>query len=124
LLDGPGPDRIAVAGRWAHLRGIGDGIRAIGVRRRIFQPSPGLHPGLPATDPLVIEWAWAGRAQRIELWAWKPAGGPYDGLPRDDADALARRHERIDVSAISGDIAATGHWSETRPFTIDLRTAE
>src|SRR5690606_23398665 len=37
-LDGVGPDRIAIAGRWAHLRTIGDGVRAIGVRRRVYQP--------------------------------------------------------------------------------------
>jgi uncharacterized protein (DUF2126 family) len=120
-LDGPGPEAIAVAGRWAHLRALGDGVRAVGVRRRIFQPQPGLHPGLPAIDPLVIEWAWAGRAQRIELWAWRPGGGPYPGLPRDAGDALARRQERIRVTAMGGEPLARGHWREARPFTIDLR---
>jgi uncharacterized protein (DUF2126 family) len=120
-LDGPGPDAIAVAGRWARLRDLGDGVRAIGVRRRIFRPSPGLHPELPATEPLAIEWAWAGRAQRLELWAWRPAGGPYPGLPRDADEALARRQERIVVSELDREPAARGHWSEARPFTIDLR---
>lgn len=120
-IDGAGPERVAVAGRWAHLHAIGDGVRAVGVRRRIYQPSPGLHPGMPATDPLVVEWAWGGRAQRIELWAWRPNGGPYDGLPRDDADALARRRGRIQVTTFDGEVAASGHWSEARPFTIDLR---
>ena len=121
-LDGEGPDRVAVAGRWAHLRTVGDGVRAVGVRRRVYQPSPGLHPGLPATDPLVIEWAWGGRGQRIELWAWRPDGGPYPGLPRDERDAFERRQERIKVTTFDGDVSATGHWSEARPFTIDLRT--
>lgn len=120
-LDGPGPDRIAVAGRWAHLRALGDGARAIGVRRRAYQPQPGLHPGLPAVEPLVIEWAWAGRAQRIELWAWRPGGGPYPGLPRDATEALARRGERIRVTELAGEPYARGHWREARPFTIDLR---
>jgi len=123
-LDGVGPDRIAVAGRWAHPRSVGDGVRAIGIRRRVFQPAPGLHPGLPATDPLVIEWAWSGRAQRIELWAWRPELGPYPGLPRDDLDALARRQERIKISTTTGDVSAVGHWIETRPFTIDLRASD
>ncbi len=123
-LDGAGPDRIAVAGRWAHPRAVGDGVRAIGVRRRVFQPAPGLHPGLPATDPLVIEWAWAGRAQRIELWAWRPESGPYPGLPGDDLDALERRQKRIKITTIPGDVAAHGHWTETRPFTIDLRASD
>jgi uncharacterized protein (DUF2126 family) len=121
-LDGPGPDRVAVAGRWANLRPLGDGVRAVGIRRRMYQPSPGLHPGLPATEPLVVEWAWAGRAQRIELWAWRPGGGPYPGLPADATDALARRQDRIRISSLAGEPAAAGHWSEARPFTIDLRT--
>ena len=79
---------------------------------------------MPATDPLVIEWSWANRTQRIELWAWKPTGGPYPALPRDDTDALARRTERIKVTTSDGDTAmATGHWTDTRPFTVDVRLA-
>lgn len=120
-FDGPGPDRIAVAGKWAHLRSIGDGVRAIGIRRRVYQPSPGLHPGLPVIDPLVIEWSWAGRAQTIELWAWRPGGGPYTGLPADDTEALARRQERVTVTTREGDVEAPSFWREARPFTIDLR---
>ncbi len=123
-LDGSGPDRIAVAGRWAHLRAVGDGVRAIGVRRRVYQPAPGLHPGMPSMDPLVVEWAWAGRSQRIELWAWRPSGGPYSGLPHDDADARERRQERIIIATSSGEVSATGHWTETRPFTIDVRASD
>jgi len=120
-LDGAGPDRVVVAGRWAHLHTMSDGVRAVGVRRRIYQPTPGLHPGLPAIDPLVIEWSWGGRAQQIELWAWRPGGGPYEGLPTDDTDALSRRQERIRITTRDGDVTANGHWTETRPFTIDLR---
>jgi uncharacterized protein (DUF2126 family) len=120
-IDGAGPDRIAIGGKWAHLRAVGDGTRAIGVRRRIYQPTPGLHPGLPVVDPLVLEWSWAGRAQHIELWAWRPGGGPYDGLPRDDHDALQRRQERIKIEVRDDDVTATGFWREAMPFTIDLR---
>ena len=120
-IEGAGPDRIAVAGRWVQLRSIGHGVRAIGVRRRIYQPSPGLHPGLPSTDPLAIEWSWGGRNQRVELWAWRPTGGPYPGLPRDEAESVARRQERINVTVFGGEIVAAGHWTESRPFTIDLR---
>jgi len=123
-LDGSGPDRIAVGGRWAPLRVVGDGVRAIGIRRRIYQPAPGLHPGLPSTDPLVVEWSWAGRAQRVELWAWRRASGPYPGLPVDEADAIARRQERIVVSTTTGEVSATGHWPEVRPFTVDLRASD
>ncbi len=122
-IDGIGPERVAIAGRWAHLRSLGSGLRALGVRRRVFAPLPGFHPGLPPIDPLVIEWAWAGRAQRIELWAWRPGGGPYEGLPGDEAEAIDRRQERIKIATIPGDVTAHGHWPETRPFTIDLRAA-
>ncbi len=121
-IDGPGPDRVSIGGRWAHLRTIGDGVRAIGVRRRIYQPLPGLHPNLPVTDPLVIEWTWGGRAQRIELWAWRPNGGPYEGLPGNDRDALERRNERVVIATREGtDVSAPSFWREARPFTIDLR---
>ena len=120
-IEGSGPERIAINGRWATLPSLGDDTRAIGVRRRVYQPSPGFHAGLPAQDPLVVEWAYAGRAQRIELSAWRPGGGPYPGLPVDDSDALARRQERIRVQAHDGFITATGYWPTTRTFTIDLR---
>jgi uncharacterized protein (DUF2126 family) len=120
-IDGPGPDRVAIAGRWAQLRALGDDTRAVGVRRRIYDPVVGLHAGLPASDPLVIEWSHLGRAQRISLWAWCPRGGPYDGLPRDDSDALARRTERVTIDARDGDVTADGYLREQRPFTIDLR---
>jgi len=96
-------------------------VRAIGVRRRIYQPTPGLHPGLPVSDPLVLDWSWAGRAQHIELWAWRPGGGPYPGLPHDDNDALERRQERIHITTREGEVDAPCFWRESRPFTVDLR---
>ncbi|MCW5801178.1 MAG: transglutaminase family protein [Deltaproteobacteria bacterium] len=119
-LDGRGPERIAIGGRWAYLRALGD-AHAVGVRRRIYQPSPGFHPDLPVTDPLVVEWSWGGRVQRVELWSWRPGGGPYPELPRDDAEAFARRQERIRVATRDGEVAANGHWPEAGPYTIDLR---
>lgn len=121
-FEGEGPERVAVAGRWVQLPALGNRVRAVGVRNRVFQPSPGFHPGLPSTDPLVIEWAWGGRSQRIELWAWKPSGGAYDGLPGDDAEASARRRERISITTHDhGDVHAEGFHRLVRPFTIDLR---
>ncbi|MBL9017048.1 MAG: transglutaminase family protein [Myxococcales bacterium] len=122
-VDGAGPDKVAIGGKWAHLRSLGDGTRAVGIRRRIYTPSPGLHPGLPAQDPLVVEWSHAGKAQTIELWAWRPEGGPYAGLPVDESDALARRQERIRVTTHADELVVAGHWGESRPFTIDLRAA-
>jgi uncharacterized protein (DUF2126 family) len=121
--DSPAIERVVVDGRWVQLRALGDDLRAIGVRRRLYEPSPGLHPGLPAIDPLVVEWSRGGRAQRVELFAWKPGGGPYDGLPRDDADASARRRERVRITTRDGDVSATSYAREARPFTVDLRCA-
>ena len=124
VLDGPGPDHLAVAGRWVTPRTLGaDGVRAIGVRRRAFTPSPGLHPGLPPLDPLVIEWAWQGRTQRIELWAWRPSGGAYTGIPLEALEALTRRQERIVIVTRDDETStlATRHWPTARPFTVDLR---
>ncbi|HET9620492.1 MAG TPA: transglutaminase family protein, partial [Kofleriaceae bacterium] len=127
-IEGAGPERVVVSAggappRWVSLRNLGDGVRAIGVRRRIYLPLVGFHPGLPAADPLTIEWAWAGRVQRIDLWAWRPGGGPYTGLPLDECEAIARRQERIAVITRDGELTAHGHWPEARPFTIDLRTS-
>lgn len=117
-----GPERVAVAGRWVAPRALGDGVRALGIRRRAYVPAPGLHPGLAALDPLVIEWAHAGRAMRIELWAWRPAGGAYDGLPVDATDAARRRHERVVIATRDGEaIEAHGHWPWARGLTVDLR---
>ena len=70
---------------------------------------------------MTIEWAWAGRAQHVELWAWRAEGGPYPGLPHDANEALARRQERIRVTTGDGDVAATGAWKVDGHFTIDLR---
>ena len=105
--------------KWAQLRALGD-ARVLGVRRRVYMPAPGFHPGLPPLDPLVIEWENAGRVQRIELRSWKPDGGPYDGLPTDASAALARRNERVAIT-IAERIDAIGRWPQTRPYTIDLR---
>jgi len=120
-IEGSGPDRVVVAGKWAPLRSLGAHVRAIGIRRRIYEPSPGLHPAMPAHDPLAIEWSWAGRTQRIELWAWRPTPGPYPGLPADELDAIARRQERIVVTTRDGELTAPATWRESHLFEIDLR---
>lgn len=122
-IAGPGPDRIVVAGRWVQLRDVGEGVRALGVRRRVYEPQPGFHPGLPILDPLVIEWSHAGRVQTIEIHAWRPGGGAYDGLPLTADEALLRRNERIRILTRAGEAAAPATWSATSPFTLDLRRA-
>jgi len=108
--------------RCQRLAGFGDDVRALGVRRRVFVPSPGLHPGMPALDPLVIEWACAGRTQHVELWGWRPEGGPYPGLPHDATEALARRTERVRIATRDGgEIEGNGSWPGARGYTLDTR---
>jgi len=75
--------------------GRGAGSWVAGVRYRAFVPQPGLHPGLPAVDPVVFVWARNGRAQGISHHGWIPGGGSYESLPSDAAEAERRRRERI-----------------------------
>jgi hypothetical protein len=60
-------------------------------------PRPGLHPGLPAHDPLVLTWERDGRRVGIELHGWIPGGGTYAGLPDDLSEARRRCRERVRV---------------------------
>jgi uncharacterized protein (DUF2126 family) len=69
------------------------------VTYRAFIPQYGLHPEIPAHDPWVLEWVRADSCQRVQLHAWNPQGGIYDGLPRSAEDARARREERVIVSS-------------------------
>jgi hypothetical protein len=88
----------------------------------VFGPSPGLHPGLPPLDPLVIEWRVGKAWQRISLWSWKPDGGAYAGLPRDAVDAAIRRQARVVVEPLKTPPALSGAaWPITRGFTVDTR---
>jgi uncharacterized protein (DUF2126 family) len=88
---------------------------------RAFTPVPGLHPGLPPTDPLVLAWQRGGRGVAVALHGWRPGGGAYDGLPADDAEARRRRRERTVVSAVEhGEIRA----ARDAGLTVDLRRAE
>jgi uncharacterized protein (DUF2126 family) len=97
-----------------------------GLRHRAFVPRPGLHPLLPATEPVVIDWTHArtSATQRVILHAWRPEGGAYDGLPRDLADATQRRRARFVVqTAPEGVIGAlrTPPAGATTAHTLDLR---
>lgn len=86
---------LTAQGYALRLTRLPSGARVAGVRRRTFVPRPGLHPGLPAQDPLVVVWQRAGRAVEIALHGWMPDGGAYDGLPVDASDAERRRRERV-----------------------------
>jgi uncharacterized protein (DUF2126 family) len=99
------------------LRSIDDG--SIGsVIYRTFVPQLGLHPCIASHDPLVLEWTRGTECLRIELYAWKPGGGPYQGLPGDEAEARARRAERVVVKRVS---ASEVKPSRSAGLAVDLR---
>ena len=94
---GEAPGRLA-AGEWeVPLVPLGPGRFAAGVRYRSFVPNPGFHPGLPASDPLLLRWQVGETVLAIELHGWIPGGGVYDGLPADGEEAARRRDARVVV---------------------------
>lgn len=97
-----------------------------GLRYRCFKPWIGLHPTLKAEGPiqLVLSHPHQSTALRVTLHEWRPQGGGYEGLPRDLADAAARRAERFVVEVV--DIDPTAPLLEPppdalTPYCFDLR---
>ena len=80
-------------------------VRLIGLRYRDFAPWRGLHPTVVPLNPVVLYLSSprSPDAYRIELHNWRPNSIPYDGLPRDFADAAKRRTERFSVATIRRD---------------------
>jgi uncharacterized protein (DUF2126 family) len=110
------------------LRPLGDGVTWLAaVRYRSFKPGPGLHPGLPAHDPLTLTWTSPhGPGVQVLVHSWRPGGGAYAGLPVDAAEARLRRDERVRIQELGGpvdppvrplpdELAGTARW------TLDLR---
>ena len=89
-------------------------------------PSPGLHPGLPVVDPLVIEWSVeAGRVAARRAVGVGPGGGAYTGLPHDEARGARDAARSASASEPPGstrraDAAIRSGVNRDR-FTIDLR---
>jgi uncharacterized protein (DUF2126 family) len=114
--------RIAANGWRVPMQGLsgGAGARAIGsVVYRAFVPRPGLHPNIPANDPLVIEWQRGDSCVRVDLYSWQPGGGSYSGLPVDQAEARARRGERVVITSLSK--PSEMRVTEAAGTTLDLR---
>jgi uncharacterized protein (DUF2126 family) len=98
LPRGAPPGRVGVAGWEVPLQPVDGGRRHVaGIRFRAWVPRPGLHPGLPAHDPLVVTWERDGERMAVELHGWIPGGGAYQGLPADPAEARRRRRERVRI---------------------------
>jgi len=93
------PDTLSASGWQVPLARVAGGRQALGsVTWRAFVPRPGLHPGLPPCDPLVLVWTHGARSVQIALHGWNPSGGGYDGLPHDAAEAQRRRQARVVVT--------------------------
>ncbi|MEZ4402762.1 MAG: transglutaminase family protein [Kofleriaceae bacterium] len=94
--DAPAP-RIVVAGRGVALAARTPGRYRVGIRRRQFVPSRGLLPTVPADEPLRITVGDDRGGLELAVYAWRPDGGGYPGLPADAAEAAARRAARVVV---------------------------
>lgn len=119
---GGDPGRVAAAGWEVPLRAVDGGAAHLGaVRWRAFVPPPGLglHPTLPALDPLPVTWARGGSSAGVALHGWRPEGGAYEGLPRDAEAASRRRAERVRPFA-PGPLAARTAAAQGG-LTLDLR---
>ncbi|HEX9244331.1 MAG TPA: transglutaminase family protein [Anaeromyxobacter sp.] len=103
------------------LQRAGDRRQLAAVRWRAFAPSPGLHRGLPPTDPLVLRWELGGERIGVELHGWIPDGGSYDGLPADAAEAARRRNERVRLVRPTASAAPPREPPAPKGFTLDLR---
>ncbi len=100
LPQGQAPGRLGACGWEVPLHAIDGGrCHVAALRFRAFAPRPGLHPGLPVTDPVVLTWEREGQRTGLELHGWRPGGGAYDGLPADATEARRRRRERVRVTA-------------------------
>lgn len=122
--------QLAVAGRRVPLRAVNeeDGekpARLCGVRYRAFAPWRGLHPTLGAQTPVAFTLSngASGRAYRITLHEWKPAGGGYAGLPADWPESTRRRQERLVLEKLPAEecVAVDPPEGACTEWCIDLR---
>ncbi len=100
-------------------------VQVLGLRYRAFVPAIGLHPtfAAKASLQLVLLNRSLNLAYRLELHEWHPAGLPYNGLPKDEAEAANRRRERLSVVAMADMPPAQpdAPKSARTPWCIDLR---
>jgi uncharacterized protein (DUF2126 family) len=128
-LETANPERYTVTcnSRPIPLRSTGaGGVSVAGVRYKAWQPSSGLHPGLPVNTPLTFDIydTWSRRAIGGCIYhVAHPGGRNYDTFPVNGNEAEARRLSRFEPWGHR----AGGYtlWPETPsadfPLTLDLR---
>ncbi|MBN2886739.1 MAG: transglutaminase family protein, partial [Chromatiaceae bacterium] len=97
-----------------------------GVRFKAWQPPSGLHPSLPAHNPLVFDLldTWNQRSLGgCTYYVAHPGGRSYDSFPVNANEAESRRVARFRAMGHSpGRIEAPAEEpSGDLPFTLDLR---
>ncbi|OYP36013.1 transglutaminase family protein [Rhodopirellula sp. MGV] len=76
-------------------------VKLVGLRYRSFVPQRGLHPPLPAQDPLVFTLSHPDdRHWEISLYQWEPSGQAYPGLPDSLEEARTRRQARCVIKQL------------------------
>lgn len=99
-VEGPAGE-LAIEGWSLPLVTVAPNVHLASVRRRTFVPLPGLHPGLPAKDPLEVAYARGGEAISIALHAWRNDGEAYEALPNTPDEAARRRRDRVQLTPTS-----------------------
>lgn len=102
-------------------------LQVFGLRYRRFVPERGLHPALPAQDPVRLSLRHPAHAGEfhVALHEWHPAGGAYAGLPADLAEARLRCAARLTVAHADGEPAAAANPVRApglSAYSLDLRS--
>lgn len=100
----------------------GGAVDLLGVRYRAFKPWRGLHPSVPAQDPLTFTLTRAGgESLRARLHEWTPSGEAYPALPADADEARRRRDARFVAAPPAREAPRAAPARALTGYTLDLR---
>ena len=122
----PDRHRLLVNGRTLPLRATAIGEAVAGVRFKAWQPAHGLHPTIPAHEPLVLEiWdSWRRRSLGgCTYHVAHPGGRNFEIFPVNANEAEGRRLARFEPFGFTGGTfdAAREESNPDFPYTLDLR---